>query len=117
VHLKQGGDVKLIDVCIGAEMLPLQVNGAIVRIPFLWLITYPIDKLRTNVAKYHALHEVSENVHHLFARPAPQALEAILHQFSNIVENEEYEKLLHDFLCRYPWFISQGQSTLFVMSI
>ena len=108
MHLEQGGDVKLIDVCIDAEMLPLQVSDAIVRIPFLWLISYPIDKLRTNVAKYHALYEVSEYVHRLFARPAPQALEAILHQFSNIVKNKEYEKPLHDFLCRYPWFIQPG---------
>ncbi len=108
VHLERGGDAKLIDVCIDAEMLPLRVSDAIVRIPFLWLISYPIDKLRTNVAKYHALCEVSEYVHRLFARPVPQALEAILYQFSNIVKNEEYEKPLHDFLCRYPWFIEPG---------
>lgn len=95
-------------MCVDAEMLPLQINDAIVRIPFLWLISYPIDKLRTNVAKYHALYEVSEYIHRLFARPTPQALEAILYQFSNTVKNEEYEKPLHDFLCRYPWFIEPG---------
>lgn len=108
VHLEQEGDVKLIDVCIDAEMLPLQVNDAIVRIPFLWFISYPIEKLRTNVAKYHALYEVSEYIHRLFARPAPKVSEAILYQFNNIVKDEEYEKPLHDFLCRYPWFIEPG---------
>jgi hypothetical protein len=108
VHLEQGGDVKLIDVCADAGMLPLRVNDAIVRIPFLWFISYPIDKLRTNVAKYHALYEVSEYIHRLFARPTPRALEAILYQFSNTVKNEEYEKSLHNFLCRYPWFIEPG---------
>ena len=108
VHLERGGDVKFIDVCIDAEMLPLQVSDAIVRIPFLWLISYPIDKLRTGVARYHALYEVSEYIHRLFVRPAPRVLEAILYQFSNIVKDEEYEKPLHDFLCRYPWFIEPG---------
>jgi len=108
VHLERGGDVKLINMCIDAEMLPFRAKDAIVRIPFMWLISYPIERLRSNVAKFHALNEVSEYIHRLFARPAPLALEAVLHQFNNLIKEEKYEKPLHEFLCKYPWFIEPG---------
>lgn len=74
----------------------------------MWLISYPIKKLRSNVAKYHALNEVSEYIHRLFARPGPNILEAVLHQFNNLTKEEKYEKPLHEFLCKYPWFIESG---------
>ena len=107
-YLKREGDVKLIDVCMDAEMLPFQTNDVVVRVPFLWLISYPVENLRSNVAKFHALNEVYEYTHRLFARPVPQALEAVLHQFNNLIKEEKYEKPLHEFLCKYPWFIEPG---------
>jgi len=108
VYLKKGGDVKLVDVCIDTGMLPYQTDDAIARMPFMWLISYPIERLRSNVAKYHALNEVSEYVSRLFAKPGSNVLGAVLHQFNNLVKEEKYEKPLHEFLCKYPWFIESG---------
>jgi len=109
VSLGRDSDVKFIDVSIDANLLPGENKvSPIVKVPFLWLLSYPPSKLKTNIARYHAFYETSTYLHRLFARPAPRALDAILHKFEEIIKSEKYEKPLHEFLCKYPWFIRPG---------
>ena len=107
--LGRDSDVKFVDVSIDANLLPGENKvSPIARVPFLWFISYPPSKLKTNVARYHAFYETSTYLHRLFARPAPRVLDAILYKFEEIIKNEKYEKPLHEFLCKYPWFIRPG---------